>query len=172
MCKESLKISNKVTFLIIEPKGYEFKLKEETLKRKLRDYRFEHVRFIYFYKKPDEGNLTADFENMKEKIFEMVEEKYGLIFTVGGIGLGRNDFVPEATLSIADRRLYGVETALFNFMENFSEDFIFQRPIIALRRKSIIMNLPEDFEHLEKILDFFLPRFTRLLENPNSADDR
>jgi len=165
MCKKCSKISDKVAFLIIEPKSYEFKSKEEALRKKLKDYGFGSLEFVYFYDNPSENSLTADFENMKEKIFEMVEKECGLIFTVGGIGLDKDDFVPEATLAITDRRLYGMEIALFNFMEKFSENFVFQRPVIALRRKSIIMNLPENFECIEKILDFFLPRLTRFLKN-------
>lgn len=160
------KISNRVAFLIIEPKSYEFKPKERLLREKVGEYGFDSIHFVYFHDSAidDPENLTADFENMKEKIFEMVEKEYGLIFTVGGIGLDRDDFVPEATLAITDRRLYGMETALFNFMEKVSEDFAFRRPIIAIRKKSIIMNLPEEFEYIEKILDFFLPRLKKFLQ--------
>lgn len=157
----------KVVFLIIEPETYEFKSKENLLRSKAKNHGFEIVDFVYLQNLSEQVSetLTANFENMKEKIFEMVEKKYSLVFTVGGIGLDKDDFVPEATLAITDRRLYGMERALFNFMEDISEKFIFQRPVIAVRRKSIIMNLPEEFEHIERILDFFLPKFERFFDD-------
>lgn len=157
----------KVVFLIIEPETYEFKSKENLLRSKVKNHGFEIVDFVYLQNLSEQASetLTANFENMKEKIFEMVEKKYSLVFTVGGIGLDKDDFVPEATLAITDRRLYGMERALFNFMEDISEKFIFQRPVIAVRRKSIIMNLPEEFEHIERILDFFLPKFERFFDD-------
>lgn len=70
------------------------------------------------------------------------EEKVDLIVTTGGTGAGPRDVTPEATMSLIDRRLEGVEETLRNFGQDRLPTAMLSRGVAGIRGKSLIINLP------------------------------
>ena len=61
------------------------------------------------------GDRASDDERTGELMVELLEEdgyRVDAVVTVGGVGVGPRDLVPEATRKVLDRRLGGIEQAL------------------------------------------------------------
>jgi molybdopterin adenylyltransferase len=70
------------------------------------------------------------------------EEKCPLILTMGGTGPGPNDFVPDVTLEIVDRKLPGFgEIMRYYSYERFKVS-VLSRAEAGVRGSSLIINLP------------------------------
>ena len=95
-------------------------------------------------------NIELDFQDIKEKIFELVESDADIIITIGGIGLTKEDVVPEAILSIVDRRLHGLE---FILLCDDDSRIPILRSIVGIKRRTLIMALPNNFEMAKGMLD-------------------
>jgi len=65
-----------------------------------------------------------------------------LIITSGGTGLGPRDITPEATQSVIDRRLDGIEEALRRFGQDRTRTAMLSRGVAGVRGSTIIVNLP------------------------------
>ena len=91
-----------------------------------------------------------NFQEIKEKLFELVESRVNLLITVGGIGLTREDVVPEAILSIMDRRLHGLE---FILLCDDDPRIPILRSIVGIRRKTLMITLPDDLNMIKRMLD-------------------
>ncbi|HDM70114.1 MAG TPA: hypothetical protein ENG58_01760 [Thermotogales bacterium] len=94
--------------------------------------------------------LELNFQEIKEKLFELVESRVNLLITVGGIGLTREDVVPEAILSIMDRRLHGLE---FILLCDDDPRIPILRSIVGIRRKTLMITLPDDLNMIKRMLD-------------------
>ena len=95
-------------------------------------------------------NIELDFQDIKEKLFELVEGDADIIITIGGIGLTKEDVVPEAILSIVDRRLHGLE---FILLCDDDPRIPILRSIVGIKRRTLIMALPNNFEMAKGMLD-------------------
>lgn len=65
-----------------------------------------------------------------------------LILTTGGTGLGPRDVTPEATATIVQQRLLGIEETLRAFGQDRVPTAMLSRGIAGLRGKTIVINLP------------------------------
>jgi cyclic pyranopterin phosphate synthase len=65
-----------------------------------------------------------------------------MILTTGGTGLGPRDVTPEATATIVQQRLLGIEETLRAFGQERVPTAMLSRGIAGLRGKTIIINLP------------------------------
>ena len=70
------------------------------------------------------------------------EEKCPLVLTLGGSGPGPNDFVPDVTLEVVDRKLPGFgEIMRYYSYERFKVS-VLSRAEAGVRGQSLIINLP------------------------------
>ena len=70
------------------------------------------------------------------------EEKCPLVLTLGHTGPGPNDFVPDVTMEVVDRRLPGFgEIMRFYSYERFKVS-VLSRAEAGVRGKSLVINLP------------------------------
>jgi molybdenum cofactor biosynthesis protein MoaC len=65
-----------------------------------------------------------------------------LLVTTGGTGAGPRDVTPEATLSVLERRLEGVEEALRTYGGDRIPTAMLSRGVAGIRGKTVIVNLP------------------------------
>jgi len=87
--------------------------------------------------------LPDDFAAIEKELRELSDIHHvDIIVSTGGTGVGPRDVTPEATLSIIERRLEGVEKALVNFGQNRLPMAMLSRGIVGVRGKTLIINFP------------------------------
>jgi len=77
-----------------------------------------------------------------------------LILTTGGTGFGPRDVTPEATLAVADRLAPGFAEHMRAEGQKKTKWAILSRGVVAIRGKSIIVNLPGSPTGAVESLDF------------------
>ncbi|MBI1804289.1 MAG: bifunctional molybdenum cofactor biosynthesis protein MoaC/MoaB [Ignavibacteriae bacterium] len=106
----------------------------KVLVEKLKALRIHVSRFKIL---PDDcGTIEKELKNLADN------EKVDLIVTTGGTGISPRDVTPEATLTVIERRLEGVEETLRNFGQNRLPTAMLSRVVVGIRGKSLIVNLP------------------------------
>jgi cyclic pyranopterin phosphate synthase len=87
--------------------------------------------------------LPDDCEEIVQELKRLADvEKVNLIATTGGTGTGPRDVTPEATLSVIERRLEGIEQTIRNFGQDRTPMAMLSRGVVGLRRNTVIINLP------------------------------
>lgn len=86
---------------------------------------------------PDEGPMIASTLKRWSD-----EETAYLIVTTGGTGLSPRDVTPEATLSIADKRVDGISEAMRAAGMRETVRSMLSRGVSVIRRRSLIINVP------------------------------
>lgn len=86
---------------------------------------------------PDEpGPITQELKRLAD------EQHVDLIATTGGTGIGPRDVTPEATLSVIERRLDGVEEALRSYGQDRLPMAMLSRSVVGVRGRTLIINFP------------------------------
>lgn len=70
------------------------------------------------------------------------EERINLILISGGTGLSPSDVTPEATLSIIERRVPGMEEAMRRASAKITAFGMLSRGVVGTAGESLIVNLP------------------------------
>lgn len=101
---------------------------------------------------PDEANL------IKEKLIDYCDKlKADFVFTTGGTGFSPRDVTPEATLDVCGRLIPGIPELMRAQGAKITKRAYLSRGIAAIRKGTIIINLPGSpkgaRESLEAILD-------------------
>jgi molybdopterin adenylyltransferase len=86
---------------------------------------------------PDEGDAIRGF------LCEAADSKSAdLILTTGGTGFGPRDLTPEATIAVAERLAPGLAEQMRAEGRKKTKFAVMSRGVVAIRRESIIVNLP------------------------------
>ncbi|MDD5758333.1 MAG: bifunctional molybdenum cofactor biosynthesis protein MoaC/MoaB [Desulfobulbaceae bacterium] len=85
------------------------------------------------------------------------EEKYQLIFTTGGTGLGPRDVTPEATLSVLERTVPGIAESIRKHGKDRTPYAMLSRGEAGLRGDCLIINLPGSSRGAEESLQALFP---------------
>ncbi|MFI5253257.1 MAG: bifunctional molybdenum cofactor biosynthesis protein MoaC/MoaB [Bacteroidota bacterium] len=83
--------------------------------------------------------------------------KPDLILTTGGTGISPRDVTPEATLSVIDRRLDGVEETLRLYGNERTRKAMLSRGIAGVRGNTVIINLPGSKSAVEDGVNALFP---------------
>jgi molybdopterin adenylyltransferase len=86
--------------------------------------------------------IPDDKDVIVKLLREWVTDGTRLILTTGGTGLGPNDFTPEATLEVIERRVPGMEEAMRHESMRITPYAMISRAIAGATGKSLIVNLP------------------------------
>jgi molybdopterin adenylyltransferase len=81
------------------------------------------------------------------------EQKFDLILTTGGTGLGPRDLTPEATRSAAERLVPGIPEWLRAASGQSNPHAFLSRGLAALRGRTLIINLPGSPRAVRECLD-------------------
>lgn len=109
--------------------------------------------------------IPRDFDVVKAIAARVVEDHLAdLILTIGGIDCYPEDCVPEATKAILERETPGIAESIRSFMTRTSKRAMLSRGAAGLRRKTLIINLPDSPKVIKDVLDFTLPEIVHVIE--------
>ena len=83
-------------------------------------------------------------------------DKNTLILTTGGTGLSPRDVTPEATLSIIEKRVPGIEEALRAYSMSKTDKAMLSRSVCGIRGQTLIINMPGSVSACRDYCDFLL----------------
>ncbi len=87
-------------------------------------------------------NLEKRMKVISEKLYDLSNKDYDVIFTIGGTGIEGDDITPEATEKIIDKKLPGLEYFIFKETVETAIVGVFSRLVAGIRGKTFIINLP------------------------------
>ncbi len=85
------------------------------------------------------------------------ENRFDLICTTGGTGLGPRDVTPEATRAVIDRDVPGIADAIRSYGQDRLPTAMLSRGVAGIRGRTLILNLPGSVKGVEEGLDALLP---------------
>ncbi len=97
-----------------------------------------------------------------------------VILTTGGTGLSEDDIAPETTLAVLEKRLTGMEWAMFQAGLKKTPHAMLSRGVAGARNKTLIINLPGNpkgaVENLEAVI-MTIPHAVQVLKNKQVKDE-
>lgn len=119
--------------------------------------------------------IPDDFERIKTELTTLSDDpEVDIILTTGGTGVSSRDVTPEATLSIAERLIPGIHEYIRAKSMQITAHAMLSRAIAAIRKQTIIINLPGNPKGAVESLDFvqnILPHAVAQLRGLSSAQD-
>lgn len=88
------------------------------------------------------GLVPDSEEAITTLLHELCHQKYDLILTAGGTGLGPRDVTPEATRRLIDREVPGLVEAMRSVTAQRNQFAWLSRAVAGLCGKTLIINLP------------------------------
>jgi molybdenum cofactor synthesis domain-containing protein len=114
---------------------------------------------------PDEEDRIA------AKILEFVDVRnLDLVITTGGTGVSPRDVTPEATRRVMDREIAGMAEAMRQESARKTPHAMLSRAVAAIRRQSLIINLPGSPKGARESLQAILPALEHALEKIKGSE--
>ena len=117
---------------------------------------------------PDEADVLA-----KEMARICDDGEADLLLTTGGTGFAARDVTPEATMAVADKLIPGIPEAMRTFSLQYSTRSMLSRAVAAIRKQTLIVNLPGSPKAVRENLEFAIDALhhgVEMLQTTGSAD--
>lgn len=101
--------------------------------------------------------IVPDEQKQIEESLLRLCDVVDLVLTTGGTGVGPRDVTPEATSSVVQRTLPGVEEFMRSHGQERTRFAMLGRGIAGVRGKTIVVNLPGSVGGVSDALDILLP---------------
>ncbi len=108
--------------------------------------------------------LPDDEARIASELLDLAEQKFSLVLTTGGTGLGPRDVTPEATRQIITRNVPGLAEAMRARGAEKNKFAWLSRGIAGLRAHTLIINLPGSERGATESLEVILPLLDHALE--------
>lgn len=109
--------------------------------------------------------LADDIEPLQEQMLSWSESRnIDLILTTGGTGFSPRDWMPEATIAIADRLVPGIPEAMRAESMRITPRGMLSRAVAAICRETLIINLPGSPKAVRETLGFILPALPHAMQ--------
>ena len=102
--------------------------------------------------------LPDDIEAISNEIIRLSDvEKFDIVITTGGTGLGPRDVTSEATFGILDRTTPGLVEAMRTFGGKRTPYAMLSRSVAGVRGKTLIVNLPGSSRGADESMSALFP---------------
>lgn len=88
----------------------------------------------------------------------------GLILTTGAVGYMDSDCAPDALCDVADKLLPGIPEALRAYNIRYTKKIILDRSAAGIRKKTLIINLPESAKMAKEDMEYILPEVVQTVD--------
>ncbi|MFH1829179.1 MAG: MogA/MoaB family molybdenum cofactor biosynthesis protein [Pseudomonadota bacterium] len=112
-------------------------------------------------RKFDEGDVKFDLKivpdeplRLHESIKKFVNDKYDLVITTGGTGIGPRDITPEVTKKLIDKEIPGIGEAMRSYSMSITKNAMLSRGCAGVAKETLIVNLPGSPKAVSEILDY------------------
>lgn len=95
-------------------------------------------------------------EQIKEALYNMINNKVNLILTTGGTGFSKRDVTPEATEEIIERKTPGISEAIRYNSLNITKRAMLSRATSGIKDDSLIINMPGSPKAVRESLEFVI----------------
>ncbi|MBP2026821.1 molybdenum cofactor synthesis domain-containing protein [Acetoanaerobium pronyense] len=95
-------------------------------------------------------------EQIKEALYNMINNKVNLIITTGGTGFSKRDVTPEATEEIIERKTPGISEAIRYNSLNITKRAMLSRATSGIKDDSLIINMPGSPKAVRESLEFVI----------------
>ncbi len=102
--------------------------------------------------------VPPEIAELSAALYEMIDYfRVDLVFTLGGVGIGVQDVVPEATKRVMDREVPGMAEAMRNARIAKHPLTMLERGAVVLKDRALIINLPDDPSGILESLQAVMP---------------
>lgn len=109
--------------------------------------------------------LPDDLDALKYLLTSLaLRQRYDVICTTGGTGVGPRDTTPEATLAVIEKRLPGFEQAMVQASLAKTHNAIVSRAVAGTLGNTLIINLPGSRKAVAENLEAILPATAHTIE--------
>jgi len=109
--------------------------------------------------------IADDFDLLRERLSEWADSgEVDVLLTTGGTGFAPRDVTPEATLAAADRLAPGLAEAMRAASLQVTPHAMLSRATAAIRRRTLIVNLPGSPKAAVENLQVILPVLSHAVE--------
>lgn len=107
----------------------------------------------------DRYEIIPDEEELIRDMLVTWTDEIGLdlIVTTGGTGLSPRDVTPEATLSVIEKRVYGMEEVMRRKSLEKTPHAMISRAVVGVRKKTLIINLPGSPSGVRECMESIAP---------------
>ena len=91
-------------------------------------------------------------------------EELHLVLTTGGTGFSPRDVTPEVTSEVIEKSVPGLSLAMLSESLKFTPMAMLSRATCGIRKKTVIINLPESLKGSQECLQFVLPALPHAIE--------
>jgi len=105
-----------------------------------------------------EDIIPDDHDLIRERLLSWCDRlRLDLVVTTGGTGLSPRDVTPEATLSVIERRVPGMEEAMRAEGMKKTPHAMISRAVVGARGRTLIVNLPGSPKAARECLEAVAP---------------
>ena len=105
--------------------------------------------------------FPEDKEMLKTVLCKLADE---LVLTTGAVGFLEKHCAPDAVRETADRLLPGIPEALRAYNLRHTKKVILDRSEAGIRKKTLMINLPESAKMAKEDLEYILPEVVQVVD--------
>ena len=114
------------------------------------------------------GFLPPDREVVASVMIHLADSgAVQLILPPGAVGYLEEDWAPDALTDAAERLLPGIPEALRAFNIRHSKKVILDRSAAGIRKKTVLINLPESAKTAKEDMEYILPEVVQAVDTLN-----
>lgn len=127
----------------------------------IRDLVTEHMKISYA-----RGMVIPDEpQQLKEALVDLcLHQKFDIVLTTGGTGVGPRDITPEVTLPLLDKRLEGYERVMTHNSLAKTPHGMISRAVVGTIGQAVVVNLPGSPKAVRENLAAILPALQHTVE--------
>jgi molybdopterin adenylyltransferase len=98
--------------------------------------------------------VPDEHDCLKKTIGRYIKDKYDLVITTGGTGIGPRDITPDVTRTLIDKEIPGIGEAVRSFSLSKTKNAMLSRCCAGIADNTLIINLPGSPKAVSEILNY------------------